>query len=160
MSNANEIERKFLVAPNPPQEVFTSQPGIIKQGYASIEPSGTEVRLRQLDDRYYLTIKSPGGIIRGEREIELSEQQFATLWPSTDGRRLSKARYNVKYGVQTIEVDVYEPPLDGLIVAEVEFSDIVAANNFSPPEWFGKEVTGETRYKNQTLAVAKPPNIS
>jgi CYTH domain-containing protein len=38
------------------------------------------------------------------------------------------------------------------MVAEVEFDDEEQCKKFEPPDWFGKEVSGEARYSNVKLA--------
>jgi CYTH domain-containing protein len=50
------------------------------------------------------------------------------------------------------EVDEYGGDLAGLVVAEVEFHDEHAAQAFTPPAWFGRELTGEVEYANRSLA--------
>jgi CYTH domain-containing protein len=39
-----------------------------------------------------------------------------------------------------------------LRTVEVEFSSESQAGEFSPPAWFGQEVTGDARYANAELA--------
>jgi len=79
----------------PPTE-FLQNPTIIHQGYLVIGEDGSEVRLRQASDeggyRRTLTVKSKGGLVRGEREIDLDEPQFDELWTMTDGKQLLKTR--------------------------------------------------------------------
>ena len=58
------------------------------------------------------------------------------------------------YGKYIIEIDKYCSRLDGLIVAEVEFETEEEANLFALPEWFGREVTYDKRFKNKNLASA------
>jgi CYTH domain-containing protein len=70
----------------------------------------------------------------------------------TEGRRAFKVRYKVRCGKRTVEVDVYRGPLEGLVTAEVEFPDEESAREFRPPDWLGREVTGDERYKNESLA--------
>ena len=48
---------------------------------------------------------------------------------------------------------MYEGELDGLVTAEVEFPDEATALAFGAPAWLGRDVTGDTRYANRTLAV-------
>ena len=144
-----EIERKWLVQ-DPPAAALAVEGDEIAQGYLAIAQDGTEVRVRRRAGRCFLTVKSAGGLVRGEREVELSPEQFEALWPATEGRRVEKVR-RVLDG--RIELDVYSGSLSGLIVAEVEFDDADAAAGFDPPDWFGREVTGENAYKNQRLAV-------
>ena len=52
-----------------------------------------------------------------------------------------------------IELDIFDKPFDPLIMAEVEFGSIEAAQNFLPPEWFGKDVTYEPKYHNSHMAM-------
>jgi len=154
-----EIERKFLIASLPPDlDKFPKKE--ISQGYLAITPDGTEVRLREKGNKYYQTIKTAGGKIRGETEIEITKEQFQSLWPMTEGKRVEKTRYEIPYQNSLIELDVYAGSLKGLLTAEVEFKTEKGSNEFTPPDWFGKEVTEDKRYKNQNLAIAGKPEIS
>lgn len=145
-----EIERKFLVKQLPENLQQYPSKAII-QGYLAITEDGTEVRLRHKGDRYFLTVKSGFGLQRGEAEIELSEHQFEKLWLMTEGKRIEKIRYEIDYRGMRIELDIYSGILEGLKVAEVEFPSIDQAKLFIPPNWFGREVTEDERYKNRNL---------
>jgi adenylate cyclase len=152
-----EVERKFLVGPNPPV-LEESRSTRIEQGYIAIDADGTEVRVRRRDGTAVLTVKSGGGRSRLEEEIVIDAERFERLWPLTDGRRLEKTRYLIPAGSGlNIELDVYSGALAGLMVAEVEFGSEEAADAFEPPEWLGSEVTDDVRFKNQTLAREGPP---
>ena len=154
---ATEIERKYLIA-GLPKSVAMSGPVFIKQGYIVIASDGTEVRLRHKGEKFFQTVKRGSGLTREESEIELTEQQFEVLWPQTEGRRVEKERHEIPYGSLTIELDIFCGELEGLIIAEVEFADEENGKAFTPPSWFGREVTGAPRYLNQTLAVkGRPP---
>ena len=146
-----EIERKFLVRILP-----DNLPGFphraIEQGYLVSESNGLQVRLRKAGDRRSLTFKREKNDGREEREIELSLEQFDLLWPATAEKRLTKTRYEVPYENWIVEIDIYSGRHQGLIVAEVEFDSEKAARNFQPPDWLGKDVTGDPRYSNQLLA--------
>ena len=74
------------------------------------------------------------------------------------GRRLHKRRHAVPHNDLTIEIDVYAGDLEGLIVAETEFPSEEEARAFDPPAWLGKEVTGDRRYLNETLATEGRPD--
>ena len=151
-----EIERKFLIKSLPDNlDQYPHQE--ISQGYVAVSKDGTEVRLRKEGDKYFQTIKSGGAKIRAETEIEITEEQFNSLWQTTKGRRLEKIRYKIPYGNQRIELDVYRGSLEGLITAEIEFSSPEASEQFTPPKWFGKDVTEDQRYKNQVLALSGLP---
>src|SRR5262249_8520940 len=109
-------------------------------------------RLRRKDGKFFQTIKAGKGLQRDEIQVELSGKPFRKLWPATRGRRLEKTRHILKRQGRTIEIDIYRKKLSGLKVAEGEFKTSKQAERFSPPEWFGKEVTGDKAYKNANLA--------
>ena len=146
-----EIERKFLLKQVP--DNLTSYPHEeIVQGYLAVERGGIQVRLRKKGARCSLTYKRGTEIGREEREIQLSAEQFDALWPATEGRRLTKIRFDVQWKEWVIEVDVYSGRHDGVVVAEVEFPDEQTCREFSPPDWIGEDVTGESRYSNVLMA--------
>ena len=153
---ATEIERKFLVEDVPGWlERCESDP--IDQGYLAVVEGEREVRLRRRGEQLALTVKVGAGEMREETEVELTPEQFAALWPLTEGARLSKRRYRVPADELTIEVDVYGKELEGMIVAEIEFESAQDSQAFDPPEWMGTEVTGEAGYANESLALHGPP---
>jgi adenylate cyclase len=153
-----EIERKFLVE-RPPADLDRAAARHIEQGYLALdERSGAEVRLRRHGEQLSLTIKGAGQLARVEEELEPAAEQFESLWPLTEGRRIQKLRYALPAGELTIELDVYEGALEGLVVAEVEFPSADAARAFEPPPWFGRELTGDARYRNRALAVDGRPS--
>ena len=152
-----EIERKFLV-PEPPPELRRWPSTRIEQGYLAVGADGTEVRVRRRDGKATLTVKGGRGRSRAEEEIDIDVERFERLWPLTDGRRLEKARYVIPgAGGLELEVDVYAGALAGLTVAEVEFAGEEEASAFEPPDWFGREVTDDARFKNQRLACDGAP---
>ena len=151
-----EIERKFLLGGVPPTMRFARrQP--IRQGYLALD-GDTEVRIRMSPKGAVLTIKSGSGGVRVEEEISLQTRQAEALWELTEGRRVQKTRRRVRLAGAgadpelVAEVDEYAGSLDGLVVVEVEFPDEEAARGFEPPAWFGRELTGDWRYANRSLA--------
>jgi CYTH domain-containing protein len=144
-----EVERKFLVPASP--ELDGTESDEIDQGYLAIGEDG-EVRLRRKGERLFLTAKRGTGLSREEAEVEVDREAFDRLWPLTEGRRLHKRRHVIPHGELSIELDVYAGDLQGLIVAEIEFSSEDEAKGFEPPDWLGEEVTGDPRYLNETLA--------
>jgi CYTH domain-containing protein/CHAD domain-containing protein len=153
---AAEIERKFLLA-QLPAELDRSPAAEIEQGYLAIAPDA-EVRVRRRGESFSLTLKRGGGEEREEVEVELDRRRFQPLWEACAGSRLAKRRHLVTLGDGvTAEVDIYFGSLAGLRVAEVEFPSRQAAAAFRPPDWFGREVTGDRRYANQTLAIDGMP---
>lgn len=147
-----EIERKFLVV-HPPADFAQYPRRRIEQGYLAVDPDGAVVRLRRKDDARLLTIKAGHGIERAEEELAIDAERFERLWPVTLGRRVEKVRYEIPGpdGL-TIELDVYEGPLAGLVTAEVESTSRAAVEGFSPLPWMRLDVTGDRRYGNASLA--------
>ncbi|MEO8686938.1 MAG: CYTH domain-containing protein [Solirubrobacteraceae bacterium] len=152
-----EIERKFLVAELP--EDIAEHPGErIEQGYLAIAPDGVEVRVRRRAGQATLTVKSGPGEVRMEEEMEIDERRFGALWRLTEGRRVSKTRHEIPLPNGAVaEVDVYDGDLDGLLTVEIEFGSLEASVQFAPPPWIGRELTGDARYANQSLALAGRP---
>lgn len=149
--SSREIERKFLLKGLPPDlEKCENRP--IEQGYIAATRDGMQVRLRKAGTRHTLAVKQGRGLKRCEWEIDLIPEQFNELWPATEGRRLTKTRYDVPFGDHTIEVDIYAGRNKGLVVAELEFDDEEQCRNFRPPDWFDREVSGKSRYSNVRLA--------
>lgn len=147
----HEIERKFLVRHIPFRlSEFPSSP--VCQGYVIVTGNGTELRLRQKGGSYSQTIKRGTGLARIESEITLTENQYNTLWPLTEKKRIVKTRYEILYGDHHIDLDVYHDALEPLMIAEIEFLSVEDSSTFTPPEWFGPEVTEDHRFKNQNLA--------
>lgn len=152
-----EIERKFVLEA-PPQWLREHPSEAIAQGYLALD-GDVEVRVRRRGERTFLTVKAGGGRRRVEQELALEPARFEELWPLTAGRRVLKRRYLVPVGADdlTLEIDVYEDALAGLVVAEVEFADEAAADAFAIPDWLGREVTDDPRWKNRALALHGRP---
>jgi CYTH domain-containing protein len=153
-----EIERKFLVG-DLPVEVRDAGADDLRQGYLTTEP--VEVRIRSRAGHVHeLTVKSAGGLSRAEVNVPLTREQFDELWPLVE-RSIEKERTVLTVGDLSVEVDVYRGKLAGLVVAEVEFPTEAAARAFTPPAWFGAEVTTDRRFRNAALAAAAaPPQIT
>lgn len=147
---ATEIERKFLLSKLPPTLRF-ARGETINQGYLALD-GATEVRLRTGSKPPLLTIKSGRGEVRTEVELPVEGRDAQALWGLTDGRRLEKTRRRMRIGGAEAEVDEYAGALTGLVVAEVEFEDADSARAFTPPDWFVRELTGDSAYANRSLA--------
>ncbi len=146
-----EIERKFLVKCLP--SGWRKSPGShIRQGYFSLRQKDVEIRLRQKSECCFLTIKGGRGRIRLEEEIPISKQRFQMLWPLVRHACVIKTRYPIKHRRRKIELDIYEAAHRGLMTADVEFPTKTASDSFRPPPWLGREITGNSRYANETLA--------
>lgn len=56
----------------------------------------------------------------------------------------------------TVELDVFSGKYQGLMLAEVEFPTEEAALSFTPPAWFGRDVTFSGEYQNSRLSRGEP----
>ncbi|MCI7814503.1 MAG: CYTH domain-containing protein [Robinsoniella sp.] len=144
-----EIERKYLIEQLP--ENLDQYPSHkIEQGYLCTSPV---VRIRRQDDQYILTYKSKGLMVREEYNLPLTPQSYLHLKEKIDGNLISKTRYKIPLTeILTIELDIFDAPFDGLVLAEVEFPDEEMAISFEPPAWFGEDVTFSPASHNSTLS--------
>lgn len=144
-----EIERKYLIEKLPAHlEQYPCKE--IEQGYLNTDPV---VRIRRSNDKYTLTYKGKGLMVREEYNLPLNAESFAHLKEKIDGRLIKKRRYLIPLDEShTIELDIFEGDLAPLQLAEVEFESEEDANAFVPPSWFGEDVTFSTAYHNSTLS--------
>ena len=146
-----EIERKFLISKeNLPADLNSYPHHRLEQGYLSTAPV---VRIRKEDENYYLTYKSKGLMTREEYNLPLTKESYEHMRPKADGILISKTRYLIpeKDGL-TIELDVFDAPYKGLYLTEVEFSSEEQALSYTPPTWFGEDVTNSGKYHNSRLS--------
>ena len=147
-----EIERKFLVR----NDSWRGQDAgkHYRQGYLSTVKERT-VRVRTAADKGFLTIKGiTVGASRSEYEYEIPVSDANEMLDRLCERPLiEKTRYRISHAGLVWEVDEFEGENRGLITAEVELKD--ERQSVTPPDWIGKEVTGDPRYFNANL-VAKP----
>lgn len=143
-----EIEKKYLIHALPTnldQYSFHE----IEQGYLCTEPV---VRIRRQDEEYFLTYKSKGLMIREEYNLPLTKEAYDHLREKADGKLISKRRYLIPLEPYTIELDIFSSPIPDLWLAEVEFPSEEAALAFQAPDWFGEDVTHDSRYHNSNLS--------
>lgn len=142
-----EIERKFLLKQLPELNAYTYRQ--LEQGYLSTNPV---VRIRKDDDKYELTYKGKGAMVREEYNLPLTKEAYEHLRKKIDGRLIVKKRYLIPFGDFTIELDIFEGDLAPLTLAEVEFTSEEQAKQFTPPDWFAEDVTFSKLYHNSYLS--------
>ncbi len=144
-----EIERKYLVK-DIPSDLSSYESKIITQGYLNTSPV---IRIRRSNDKYYMTYKGEGLMVREEYNLPLTKEAYEHLLPKIDGILISKTRYLIPlHQGLTAELDIFDGELSPLTLVEVEFSSVEEANSFSAPEWFGEDVTNSGRYHNSYLS--------
>ncbi len=144
-----EIERKFTVR-EMPADLDKYDHIDMEQGYLCTEPV---VRVRRENDKYVLTYKGSGLMVREEANLALTKEGFEHLIKKADGHIIRKTRYIIPIdnGLK-IELDIFKEPKE-LVMAEVEFPDEESANAFKMPDWFDKDVTQDPAYHNSNMAV-------
>lgn len=155
MSN-QEIERKFLLSRQPEDLLAGADGTAIRQGYlAALDDR--DIRVRDKAGSYFMTVKIGSGLVRGETEIGISQDQFDALWPLTAGARVEKKRFKLAVNGYIMELDVFGGDLDGFVMAEVEFPSVSDAEAWQVPDFVKKDVTEDKRYKNVNLALDGKP---
>ncbi|WP_192255223.1 CYTH domain-containing protein [Mesorhizobium silamurunense] len=153
-----EVERKFLVS-DPTWRSLVEADIRIRQFYVGAQP-GRTVRVRINDGRSAeLTLKfGDRARERDEFEYPIPLAEAEELMAFAIGRVIEKTRHHVRHRGYLYEVDVFGGVLSGLVVAELETPEDVPDEML--PDWLGREVTGESRFYNASLALGGIPEIA
>jgi hypothetical protein len=160
-----ERERRFLLAAAP--ERLPGPARRITDRYLT----GTRMRLRRIElpgaaPESKLTQKIPArprtagtgngaGAVQGlitNTYLSPAEYEVFAVLPA---RVLCKSRFSLP----PLGVDVFEPPLHGLVLAEAEFDSAEAAEEFAVPDLAVAEVTRDPRFTGGRLAVTDRPEL-
>ena len=144
-----EIERKYLID-EIPFDLKDYSCKVIEQGYLNTDPV---VRVRRSNDKYILTYKGSGLMVREEYNLPLNKEAYEHLRTKIDGRLIQKRRYLIPLedGL-TAELDCFHGDLAPLMLAEIEFPSVEKADTYTPPSWFGEDVTFSKQYHNSVLS--------
>ncbi|MDX8467660.1 CYTH domain-containing protein [Mesorhizobium sp. VK23B] len=153
-----EVERKFLVS-DPAWRSLVEADIRIRQFYVAAQP-GRTVRVRISDgSSAKLTLKfGDRARERDEFEYSIPLHEAEELKAFAVGRVIEKTRHHVRHRGYLYEVDVFGGMLSGLVVAELETPEDVPDEML--PDWLGREVTGESRFYNASLALGGIPEIA
>lgn len=149
-----EIERKFLVIGEEWRGHVTDcrelRDGLLAQSDSS------KVRIRIDPLKAWITVKgSRNGLSRREYEYEIpSADAVEILNTLSEERILEKTRYFVPHDGLVWTVDVYGSALNHLVIAEIELTREDQILNL--PNWVGREVTDDPRYKKTRLRATLP----
>jgi len=146
-----EIERKFLVISDRFKEDALSVTRIV-QGFLNTHPERT-VRVRIKEEQGFITVKGKSnekGTTRFEWEKEIPVIEAEALLKLCEKETIEKIRYEVKAGDHIFEIDEFFGNNEGLIIAEIELNSEM--EQFTKPNWLGKEVTGDLKYYNSLLS--------
>ncbi|NOT10994.1 MAG: CYTH domain-containing protein [Methylococcaceae bacterium] len=146
---AIEIEHKFLLANDDWRQQVTKS-AQFKQGYLS-SVATSSIRIRISDNQAWLNIKSATiGTQRQEYEYQIPLSDANEILNNLCNKPIiEKTRHYITIGNNLWEIDEFEGANEGLIVAEIELSEI--NQKFIKPHWLGNEVTQDLRYYNNNL---------
>lgn len=154
-----EVERKFLVSSTAWRSLAEADIRIL-QFYLATAP-GRTVRIRISDGASAkLTLKFGGSSARERDEFEYSIPlaEAMEMLEFAIGHVIEKTRHHVRHRGYLYEVDVFGGALAGLVVAELETPEDVPDEML--PDWLGREVTGEQKFYNASLALGGIPEIA
>jgi len=122
----------------------------MQQGYLSNNKNAS-VRIRLVENKAQINVKSATlGMCRNEYEYEIPVADAVEMLENLCEKPIiEKIRHYVGFAGNQWEIDEFFGDNLGLIVAEVELSDV--AEKIDKPPWVGKEVTEEKRYYNVCL---------
>ena len=148
---AKEIERKFLVS-GQQWRTFADEGTAIRQAYV-VAQDDRSLRVRLYGDgRARITLKvGHTALVRDEYEFDIDRDEAEDMLRHAIGNVIEKVRYRVPHEGHVWEIDVYDGSHRGLVIAEVELSSI--HDEPEMPNWVGREVTGESQYSNQSMAL-------
>ncbi|RUX24996.1 CYTH domain-containing protein [Mesorhizobium sp. M7A.F.Ca.US.011.01.1.1] len=153
-----EVERKFLVSSPAWLELAEADIRIL-QFYLAAGPERT-VRIRISDGiSARLTLKfGSKARERDEFEYSIPLSEAVEMLDFAIGRVIEKTRHHVRHRGYLYEIDVFGGPLAGLVIAELETPEDVPDEML--PDWLGREVTGESKFYNASLALGGIPEIA
>ena len=135
-----ERERVFL-AKKLPNDINKYTPVPISVGDFFESNSADALKIKQKGDKYYLIKKDTNTAHeRVEHIIDIKQGEFNALVKCAVQFH-HKNRYLYPYGKYVCEIDYYLDQLDGYVRVEVEFDNDKDMRSFTPPEWFGEEIT-------------------
>jgi CYTH domain-containing protein len=154
-----ERERRFLLAGPPPASAVTATRRITDRYLP-----GTRLRLRRVDYpgdqacEFKFTQKLPAarpGHVQGLiTSTYLSAAEYDLL-ASLPAGVLAKTRLSIP----PLAIDVFDPPLHGLVLADAEFGTDEAAAAFIPPPLVIAEVTEDARFTGGSLVRARRDDL-
>jgi CYTH domain-containing protein len=155
-----EVERKFLLATIPPGTTFSAD---ITDHYIP----NTTLRLRRMQTEHEVTFKLAQKLRVHPHETRvilhtnfyLSEAEYAFLASLLPSHRLEKRRFRFHGGTIPMGIDQFQGPLEGLVIAEVDFGPNGDPSSLPMPSFALAEVTDDERFTGASLALTTRPQV-
>lgn len=138
-----ELEKTFLAIQVPDLSSCTSKE--IVDIYVPKSSKHPTLRIRKNGEKYEITKKQPiagDASEQTEETIVLTKEEFDSL-SIVDGKQVRKIRYYYPYKENTLEIDVFQDELKGLILVDAEFDSIAEKAAFEMPDFCIADVTHE-----------------
>ena len=150
------LTRRFLIAPSL-SRLIRKERGSSKRTEGYFVPQATSVSFVRMEgaDCHLVLATTDGEQRTTEQHTEVPGAHGNALLDVCNGK--------ISYERTTLPVDGVDARIDrflspaGLDVVSVAFDDTAAARAFTPPGWFGDEVSGETAFEPVTVATGGPP---
>jgi len=149
-----ETERRFLVEQGQLPNVSGVEYSQIVDRYLI----GTQLRLRKVTGSkssktiHKLCKKYPGASALSQPIVNtyLDSREYA-VFASLAANLIVKSRYRLDYAGEMFSLDVFHEDLEGLVMCEVESSDLDRVGQVQLPPWVGVEVTNDIRFSGGQL---------
>lgn len=149
-----EVERKFLLATIPPGSIFQAD---ITDHYIP----DTTLRLRRMQTEQEVTFKLGQKLRVHPQETRvilhtnfyLSETEYVFLASTLPSHGLEKRRFRFYGETIPIAIDQFQGPLEGLVIAEVDFGSNGDPSSLAMPSFALAEVTDDERFTGAHLAL-------
>lgn len=142
-----EIERKFLVKNLP--DLSNLKPIKYERYFLEVTEK-SETRIQFKDNKYELEKKFNESSLSSRKEKkEISKEEFNKLKKGALKSIIRESYLLCKNPETTIKI--YHGDFEGLIRLEVEFKNEKEANNYIPPTWISKEITGTKLGRDSSL---------
>ncbi|GHO59541.1 hypothetical protein [Ktedonobacter robiniae] len=142
-----EVERKFLLAAIPPGSTFRTD---ITDHYID----NTTLRLRRMQTEHEVTFKLAQKLRAHPHDTRMifhtnfyiSESEYSFLTSTLPSHRLEKRRFRFHGGTIPMGIDQFQGPLEGLVLAEVDFGPDGDPSSLIMPSFALAEVTDDERF--------------
>lgn len=154
-----ELERRFLLE-RLPETVDTAQYEALDDLY--IEGAHVRLRVVREPNGAWLVTKLGQKIPDPDAPNDVRRRRMTTIYlPESEGAvfdrlpglRTRKRRYRLVEQSWTFCIDVWEQPMSGVLVAEVETPSLEELERITMPAWALREVTDDSRYSAFSLAL-------
>ncbi|MBE0427250.1 MAG: hypothetical protein IBX72_11485 [Nitrospirae bacterium] len=140
-----EIERTYL-ARYIPEGLRNCDCSEVVDIYIPADSVHPKLRIRKNGRKHEINKKQP---VQGndashqmEQTIKITEDEFNAL-SIIAGKKIHKVRYYYPYNGRTAEIDVFQGPLEGLVLVDFEFKTTEEKDNFVMPDFCMADVTQE-----------------